>query len=269
MDRTVADGGVMRAPDEPVRPARKSLRRRLRRRLKLVGRSNAATRVLGSSLYTVLRLTYRSQTLVRGSSPFREILTQEHPAIVGLWHGQHLLAPFFRPAELPYVALLSRSRDAELNASVVERFGIDTVRGSGGRVREATSKKGGVTALLALLRSLREGKGVCMIADVPNGVARQSGLGIVTLARLSGRPIIPSAAVTSRRRVIENTWDRITLPLPFGRVAVVMGDPIFVPRDLDEAGLEAKRREVTEAIEAANRRALALVDGSAIEGPRS
>ncbi|WP_279480543.1 lysophospholipid acyltransferase family protein [Aureimonas sp. SK2] len=240
---------------------RKRLRVRLQRRSKAWLRSPAAVGLGAGLIHGALRFIRRTQALAAGSSDYRAILTRHHPAIVGLWHGQHLLAPFFRPEELPYVALLSRSADAELNAAVVARFGIGTIRGSGGRVREAVREKGGARALIQLKRSLDRGSGVCMIADVPKGTPREAGLGIVTLARLSGRPIIPSAAVTSRRHVVERSWDRTTLPLPFGRIAVVMGEPITVPPDADPAEMERLRAEITRAIEAANAQALRLADG--------
>ncbi|WP_244631209.1 lysophospholipid acyltransferase family protein [Aureimonas sp. ME7] len=243
--------------------ARKRLKVRLQRRSKAWMRSGAVLRLGGRLIHDALRFVHATQKPLPGSSDHRAILAAHHPAIVGLWHGQHLLAPFFRPRELPYVALLSRNADAELNAAVVERFGIETVRGSGGRVREAAHEKGGAKALIALKRKLAQGFGVCMIADVPKGTPREAGLGIVTLAKLSGRPIIPSAAVTSRRRVLERSWDRTTLPLPFGRIAVVMGEPIHVPAGADEAEMKRLREAVTHAIEAANRRALQLVDGGA------
>jgi lysophospholipid acyltransferase (LPLAT)-like uncharacterized protein len=239
----------------------KRLRVRLQRRSKAWLRAPAVVGLGAGLVHGALRLIRRTQSLAPGSSDHRAILTRHHPAIVGLWHGQHLLAPFFRPIELPYVALLSRNADAEMNAAVVERFGIATVRGSGGRVREATAQKGGARALIQLKRSLAQGFGVCMIADVPKGTPREAGLGIVTLAKLSGRPIIPSAAVTSRRRVIERSWDKTTLPLPFGRIAVVMGDPIFVPAEAGPDEMERLREAVTHAIEAANREALWLADG--------
>lgn len=217
-------------------------------------------RLAGAAIWRGLRFVHSTQRPVDGSVDWRGELTRNHPAIVGLWHGQHLLAPFFRPAELPFVALLSRNGDAEINADVVQRFGIDTVRGSGGRTGKMRSRKGGAGALISLVRHLRRDVGVCMIADVPKGTPREAGLGIVTLARLSGRPIIPSAAATSRRHVIASSWDSTTLPLPFGRLAVVMGDPISVPADADEVTMEAKRREVTLAIEWANREAFRLVE---------
>ena len=94
---------------------------------------------------------------------------------------------------------------------------------------------------------------------MPKGVPRDAGLGIVTLARISGRPVLPSAAVTSRRYVVESSWDKTTVPLPFGRIAVVVGDPIHVAADADAEEMEAKRREITLAIEAANVAAERLV----------
>lgn len=249
--RTGEDGAPPKRPRGTLRAWRKRVRRLLR--------SPATMAVGGSAIYRGLRLVHATQREATGSTDWRSRLTAEHPAIVGLWHGQHLLAPFFRPAELPYVALLSRNADAEMNAAVVARFGIETVRGSGGRAGPVRAQKGGAKALIALRRYLARGFGVCMIADVPKGVPRDAGLGIVTLARISGRPVLPSAAVTSRRYVVESSWDKTTVPLPFGRIAVVVGDPIHVAADADAEEMEAKRREITLAIEAANVAAERLV----------
>ncbi|NDW04276.1 DUF374 domain-containing protein [Jiella sp. 40Bstr34] len=230
--------------------------------LRRLGRSKVAIAAAGAAVGGLLRLVHATQRRADGSSDFRRILTDEHPAIVGLWHGQHLLAPFFRPRELPYVALLSRSADAEINARVVESFGISTVRGSGGREgvkAKRAQRKGGARALVALRRMLAGGTGVCMIADIPKGTPREAGLGIVTLAKISGRPIVPAGAVTSRHHVLARAWDKTRIPLPFGRIAVVMGAPITVPADADDALMAEKRREVTAAIEAANLAAERLV----------
>ncbi|SJZ96418.1 lysophospholipid acyltransferase family protein [Consotaella salsifontis] len=214
---------------------------------------------LGGLIYRCLKFVGATQRLVEGSSDWTKAMTEHHPAIVAFWHGQHLMAPLFRPQSLPYVALLSRSRDAEINAVVVERFGISTVRGSGGRVREASLQKGGVRALMSLRRNLKEGQGVCMIADIPKGTAREAGLGIVTLSRISGRPILPAAAVSSHRYVVERSWDKTTIPLPFGRVAVVVGDPIHVSPHADDVEMEEVRRAVTIALEDVSQRAEALL----------
>ena len=64
---------------------------------------------------------------------------------------------------------------------------------------------------------------------------------------MSGRPIYPVAIATSRRIVLDN-WDRTTINLPFGRGALVAGEPIRVPRDADDATLEAARQQRRETL---------------------
>ncbi|EAU41736.1 hypothetical protein FP2506_14924 [Fulvimarina pelagi HTCC2506] len=240
----------------------KRVRKFRRKTMRSIGRSKLVNRLAGAAIFRLMRFIERTQKPATDFQAARARIFEHHPAIVGMWHGQHLLAPIFRPVELPYVALLSRNADAEINAQVVSRFGIETVRGSGGREGGTRSEKGGARAVIALRKALKSGYGVCMIADVPKGVPRDAGQGIVTLARISGRPILPSAAVTSRRHIVASSWDKTTLPLPFGRMAVVVGEPIHVPADADATVLEAKRVEVTKAIEAANVKAIASVSAT-------
>jgi lysophospholipid acyltransferase (LPLAT)-like uncharacterized protein len=250
-----------KAGDGPrgARRKRRSRRRRLVKRLRALLRSRPVIAALAFLAHGLLVLVVGTQRLAARSGPSEAILRRNHPSIVAFWHGQHLLAPFFRPSDLPFVALLSKNVDAEVNARVVERFGIETVRGSGGRGGGMSAGKGGARALIALRRRMAEGRNAFMIADISKATARDAGLGVVTLAKVSGRPIIPTAATTSRRYVVRRTWDRTQIPLPFGRMAIAMGEPIFVPANADAALMEEKRREVTRAIEAANIEAAAAV----------
>ena len=71
---------------------------------------------------------------------------------------------------------------------------------------------------------------------------------------------MPVAYASSRRKVLERTWDKTVVNLPFGRAAVALGEPIFVDRDADEAEMERKRREVTDALNAVTAQAYAMVD---------
>src|SRR5690606_27359571 len=160
----------------------------------------------------------------------------------------------------PLVAMFSRSADAELNALVAEKLGFSIVRGSGGRAGSVNAKKGGARALIALKRAIDSGRNVAMIADIPHGTPRQAGLGIVTLARISGRPIVPVAIATSRRKVLERSWDKTTINLPFGRSALVLGEPIYVPANAGPEMMEEKRRDVTNALNRATAEAYRLVD---------
>ncbi len=97
-------------------------------------------------------------------------------------------------------------------------------------------------------------------ADVPKR-ARVAGEGIVTLARLSGRPILPTAVVTSRRHNF-NSWDRGSIGKPFGRGVIVYGQPIHVAADADAAALEKARKAVEAALDDVHARAYAKVGGA-------
>lgn len=253
----------------PASPARKPMSKRPSGPLKRLwmrlrtplAQSLFAKHAIATLLVRALRFVQATNPLVEGSSDVKARGEHLSPAIVALWHGQHLLAGCYYTLDRPVCALVSRSADAELNALVLERLGIEAVRGSGGRRGSRKQDKGGATALVALKRALGEGTNVVMIADIV-GKPREAGLGIVTLARLSGRPIVPMAVTTSRRRVLQRSWDKTTISLPFGRGAVVLGEPILVPRDVDDQELELKRRAVTDGLRLATERAYALVDGA-------
>ncbi|MFC6489890.1 lysophospholipid acyltransferase family protein [Nitratireductor sp. GCM10026969] len=259
-DRAMAPSSRVEAKPRPRARAgvMKTLWRRVRKPL---AHSRNVKKALAFLMAAGIRFIERTNRRVEGSHDMEKVMEAHGPAIAGLWHGQHLLAPAVNPRTHPVVALFSRSADAELNALVAQRLGFDIVRGSGGREGKHRVRKGGAAALIQLKRKIEAGFSVAMIADIPHGTPRQAGLGIVTLARLSGRPIVPMAIATSRRKVLKNTWDKTTVNLPFGRLALILGEPIFVAADADDHEMEEKRRQVTDAIDEVTGKAYQLVDG--------
>ena len=125
--------------------------------------------------------------------------------------------------------------------------------GAAGRPRD----RGGAEAAHGAVASLREGFSVAMTADVPPGPARKCGMGIVMIASLSGRPIVPFAVATSRYRAI-NSWSRMTINLPFSRLGIVMGDPIYVPEGAGREELEVYRKRVEAALNETTAKAYAV-----------
>ena len=258
-EQSATQPAVRRAAKKKADKRPKDLWRRIREPL---AQSRLAKGTITWFLAQVLRFLRLTNPLVAGSFKPTEAFEAEEPGIIALWHGQHLLTPVFYPSKRALVAMVSRSADAELNAMVVEKFGIEAVRGSGGRDHGRHLDKGGAKALIALKKALDAGKNVAMIADIPHGTPREAGLGIVLLARLSGRPIISVAVTTSRRKVLERTWDKTTIALPFGRSAVVVGELIHVAKNADDAEMERKRQQLTDTLNAATAKAYALVDGA-------
>ena len=188
------------------------------------------------------------------------MIAENQPLIVAMWHGQHFMMTFaWRGPIAEVAALISRHGDGGVSAAAHRRLGVMPIRGSGGRA-DRMHRKGGALALREMLRALADGASVVITADVPKR-ARVAGEGIVTLARLSGRPILPTAVVTSRRFDLD-TWDRGSVGKPFGRGAIVYGAPIHVARDADPEALERARRTVEAALDEVHARAYARVGGT-------
>lgn len=257
----MADTPSTRRPAPAARGKAGILKRSWRKVRTPLLRSPYTMSLVAGTLARYLRFVRFTNKMVAGTEELERAFRAYAPAIVALWHGQHLLSPCVSPRGHGVVAMVSRSSDAELNALVVERLGLVAVRGSGGRRAKRHVEKGGAKALLTLKRAVEEGKTVAMIADIPNGTPREAGLGIITLARLTGRPIVGLAVATSRRHVLEQTWDKTTINLPFGRCAATVTEPVYVPADADDGALEEKRRELTDKLNAATSEAYRLADG--------
>ena len=174
------------------------------------------------------------------------------PAVFSFWH-EHLplmpalamlarRSPLYQPA--PIHTLVSQHRDGRFIGAVVRRFGIEPVLGS--------STRGGVAGLRQLLRLLMGGAMIGITPDGPRGPRRRAAQGVAQLAALAGVPVVPCAARTSRRIVL-NTWDRMAIPLPFGRGVMVCGPPILVPRDAWRDAVPAITEAMNRVAERADR----------------
>lgn len=216
-------------------------------------------KAIGIAAAEYLRFVWNTTRFVIEPSDIYDKIARDSPVIIAMWHGQHFLVPFVRRPEHRVKVLISRHRDGEVNAVAAERLGVGTIRGSGDHGSEFT-RKGGVSAFKEMLTALQDGFIVALTADIPR-VARVAGLGIIKLAQMSGRPIYP-IAIATRRRIDLDNWDRTAINLPFGRGARVMGLPVRVPPDADDAALAAAQRELERSLNAATKRANEIADGN-------
>jgi hypothetical protein len=168
----------------------------------------------------------------------------------GLHEGMMMLPYHFRD-RTGGVVMVSRSRDGDIIADTVERFGMRAVRGSSGR--------GGRDALDHMIEALRTtGVSAGVIVDGPRGPALEAKAGAVVLARATGLPIVPGTW-WARPLVRGRSWDRTIVPLPFSRIVFAFAEPIVVPRDADDAAMEAARRELTRRLSVARTNAQAAL----------
>lgn len=222
----------------------------------MAGLKSAVTRLSGKALARLISHVAHTSEMTYEPPDLLARLKAAHPVIVATWHGQFMLAKLADPGGVKVSAMVAKHGDAELIAEAMRAFDVELIRGAGagGRKRD----RGGAAALRSAVKALNDGSSLVMTADVPPGPARLAGLGIVTIARMAGVPIVPIAPATSRFQSFD-TWSRITLNLPYGKLALVGGEPIHVPRDADAATLEALRQKVENELNAAMKRAYELV----------
>lgn len=192
---------------------------------------------LGAAYIRLVYATSRWET--RNAEAVNTLWDADSPFILAFWHGRLFMMPTVWRRGVPIRMLISRHRDGELIARTVRHFGIDTIRGS--------TSRGGGGALREVVRTLKSGKWVGFTPDGPRGPRMQVSDGIISVARLAGVPIIPSACAVSHRKVLPS-WDRFAIPFPFSRGIHIWGEPLSVPRDADEETLEASRRSLERSL---------------------
>ncbi|MEX1060890.1 MAG: lysophospholipid acyltransferase family protein [Methyloceanibacter sp.] len=211
--------------------------------------------LLAPIVVNYIKLVIKTSTVVADPPDYVERAKGLHPQIIALWHGQFFLLPGIYPQEIPGRAIVAKHDDAEALRRILRHFGLGLVRGAGsaGRGRD----RGGAEAAHGLIASLREGFSIALTGDIRPGPARKCGLGIVMISSRSGRPIVPFAVATSRYRSV-NSWSRMTINLPFSKLGIVMGDPIYVPREAGPEELELYRKRVEAALNEVTAKAYAV-----------
>ena len=159
------------------------------------------------------------------------------PTVFTFWHGQQLavLAAARRmrlPATRQLMAMISRSRDGQLQRGVMHRFGIRAAVGS--------SSRGGATAQRTLIRWLQSGADAVFAVDGPRGPYRRAKPGALQAAREGAAALVPIGC-HAERAVRLGAWDRFEIPLPFSRVRIVIGDVV------QGSGADALTRAIEDA----------------------
>lgn len=150
------------------------------------------------------------------------------PVIFVFWHGR-LLPLIHIHRHQGTVVLVSEHRDGDYLARLLHHFGFGTVRGS--------STRGGVRGLKGLIRAARTGWDLAITPDGPRGPNRELKLGALTVARMTGLPLVPvGVGVTSAWRI--GSWDGLLVPKPFSTVRVAYGPPTCVPRNADQSEID-------------------------------
>ena len=157
------------------------------------------------------------------------------PYILTLWHGKIFYLFYYLRNRPDYFLLISPSSDGDLLAKLAGLMGYSVIRGS--------SFKRAVPAARSLIRVLREGYRIIIIADGSRGPRCVAQSGSLQLAGITKLPLFPMT-FDAKRKIVLNTWDRFILPLPFTGCDINFGPPIYISSRSSEGLVEEKRTEL-------------------------
>lgn len=175
-----------------------------------------------------------------GREHLDHLTAAKQPHILALWHGR-ILEVMLALRDRGYVSLVSENFDGEWIARLSAHFGFGAVRGS--------TSRGGARALVKMKKLLADGDSLLFTLDGPRGPKRVAQPGAIWLAGATGCPILP-VRLEADRFATTKTWDAHQLPAPGATITAAFSAPIFVPRGLDAAGLEAARLTLEHTLNA-------------------
>ena len=190
-------------------------------------------------LLKLLRLTWRFEFRNPENRTAAEKMNPGGGFAMAIWH-ENLFATIAAHAGQRFAPLASLSRDGDIVSWVMDHLGFVTLRGS--------SSRGGTEARNALVDAINKGYFTALTVDGPRGPRRQAKMGIVEIARRSGSAILPVSAVGNRSFIFFKSWDQFRLPLPFTKITVTYGPPLFIERELPRKEIESRRLLVDIAL---------------------
>jgi lysophospholipid acyltransferase (LPLAT)-like uncharacterized protein len=177
---------------------------------------------------------------VEGWENFEAIKAAGKLPIYAFWHDRIFTSTwFFRNRGIAVIT--SQSKDGEYIARFIQRLGYGAIRGS--------STRGGVGALVEMIKAMRAGIPTAFTVDGPKGPRYEAKPGAVLLAKKTGNPVMPFV-IECGRFWTAGSWDRLQIPMPFTQAKLMIGQPIYVAPHADGDEIERKRLELQLSLDA-------------------
>ncbi len=190
----------------------------------------------------LLTSTYRFEAVI-GQEHIEPFIGDEKVCAPCYWHQHHVLGSTLvrRWIRRGFKAcfLVSGSVDGDVPERIARAWGAEVIRGS--------ANQSGALALRDQQKMMKGGYSIVTTADGPRGPKYEFKAGTVLMARIAGVPMIPIGCAADRAWYLDR-WDNFMIPKPFARVAVAVGEPIPVPRDIPLDDLEPVRANVQAAV---------------------
>ncbi|MFB0536716.1 MAG: lysophospholipid acyltransferase family protein [Anaerolineae bacterium] len=182
---------------------------------------------LGLHIYALL-VSRTSRYVVRGKEHFEEAWAEGQPVIWAAWHGMTMmgLGYFFRfYGDHHYVEIVSADRRGRRVATWFRLLGIEPYF-----VDHYSTSLSQARGVVHFVRAVKRGASTFINPDGPDGPPYVVKPGVVYIAQKTGARLLPSAAFTATKYTLKR-WDHYSAPLPFSRIAIVVGEPVPAPSD--------------------------------------
>jgi len=225
--------------------------------LKQLLRSDAVQALLGAVLWAYIRIVYRTVRWRHENTESIEVAANGGRMVL-LWHGRVTMcwAMFKQFLHRRPKALVSPSADGEFIARALGRL-CPSIRVSTAKPGDTAKMRQAVAAVREAIAWLADGGSLIVTPDGPRGPNEVIAPGTLQIARRSGQAIY-LMGIAAHPAIQLKGWDRLMLPAPFGRGAVVWDGPHYLDPKADEAAVNARAAELSARLSQATRRAEAL-----------
>ena len=193
-------------------------------------------------LIRLLTSTYRFEAVI-GQEHIQPFIDEGTVCAPCSWHQHHVLGSTLIRSWIRQgfkaCFLVSGSVDGDVPERIARSWGAEVIRGS--------ANQSGALALRDQQKMMKGGYSIVTTADGPRGPKYEFKAGTVLMARIAGIPMIPIGCAADRAWYL-NRWDDFMIPKPFARVAIAIGEPIPVPREIALDDLEPVRANVQAAV---------------------
>ncbi len=203
-------------------------------------KDRALIRTADLAFYLLIRSIGRTiRYEIEGWENFEAITHAGKLPIYAFWHDRIFASTyFFRNRGIAVIT--SQSKDGEYIARFIQRLGYGAIRGS--------STRGGVGALVDMIKVMRSGTAAAFTLDGPKGPRYVAKAGAVLLAKKTGNPIMPFVVECRSFRTV-GSWDRMQIPRPFTRAKLMIAEPIYVSPKADDIEIERKLAELQASLD--------------------
>lgn len=198
-------------------------------------------RIIGSAAYWYVRfVAATTRWEIRNLCIFYDNLEKYDSVIYITWHGRVAMAPYFWDKRKSLKALVSPHRDGQMIVKILNRFGIGNIDGSSNRHAQS--------AAVTLMHELKRGTTIAIIPDGPRGPSMTMRLSPLYFAQKTGKPVIGVTYSMKHALIVQRSWDRMLIPLPFQKGICAATEPFFVPENATKEELEIYRQKIENAL---------------------